>query len=147
MNRRELFEVAGKIGPVGVLLLFLPPSTPLPMPQDRFVERIIADNRRLRDLLTKNGWPEPTTYMGEGVDTRLNVIKKQYAGVQVQTPRGPRFILFQLHAAGKGRSYRMAGIYDRSPNGLPAPSTYGLSAQLQATNISWRAAQPLLSVA
>jgi hypothetical protein len=138
MNRRLVL----RLGAAGTLTLFYPSADSPPMTEEKFVRNIIADNDRLRRMMIARGWPAPTTYMGEGVDFQHLTIKKQYAGLVIQTSKGPRFALILLD----GNSYRVTGVYIAQPDTLPTPSTVMTPNKLLVKNISWQEATELFKV-
>lgn len=138
MNRRRVLQLTG----TATLTLFYPAADAPPMSSQDFVRNIIANNQRLSRMLTANGWPVPASYMGEGVNVSRLTIKKQYAGVTVQTRQGARFVLIQLD----GNNYRVCGVYTTQPDNLPAASTAALPRELQARNVPWARAKILLGV-
>lgn len=135
MQRRKVL----RLGAVGTLTLFYPTADAPQLTERQFVRNIIAGNQRLSQMMTAHGWPAPETYMGEGIDFSRKVIKKQYAGLTVQTRKGSRFVLVQL----EGRDYQVAGVYF-SPPELPMPSAFRLPRALCAKNIEWSQASALL---
>jgi hypothetical protein len=139
MNRRQVLRLTG----AATLTLFYPAADRPPMSSEDFVRNIIANNQRLARMMTANGWPAPTAYMGEGVDIPRLAIKKQYAGLTVQTSHGPRFVLVQLDSNG----YHVSGVYAEQPDRLPAASTVTVPGDLLTKNIAWSRASRLLDAA
>lgn len=127
MHRR----LALRLTATATLALFYPSADSPPVTDEEFIRGVIANNQRLARMLAAKGWPPPTSYMGEGVQRRS--IRRQYAGLNVQTSRGARFILILLD----GNSYRIAGVFAGPPDRLPAKNSLQVPRELLAKNISW----------
>ncbi|QQG50456.1 MAG: hypothetical protein HZB75_02870 [Candidatus Saccharibacteria bacterium] len=134
MHRR----LALRLTATATLALFYPSADSPPVTNEEFIRGVIANNERLARMLTAKGWPSPTSYMGEGI--QRHSIQRQYAGLDVQTSRGSRFVLILLD----GNSYRIAGVFASPPDRLPAKNSLQVPLELLAKNISWTDALRLL---